>query len=167
MTGTTPQTSVLFVCLGNICRSPAAEGVMQQLVNQRNLSKHIRVDSAGTAGYHIGKLADARMRAAAEKRGLDLTSRSRLVLPADLRCFDRVIAMDRSNYRDLVGLVHGGRYDHVRLLSDYLETDWPREVPDPYYGGDEGFDYVLDMLQAACPAILDELMSLSSSANCT
>ncbi|MFO0939651.1 MAG: low molecular weight protein-tyrosine-phosphatase [Pirellulales bacterium] len=150
--------SILFVCLGNICRSPAAEGVMQHLINQRSLSEQIRVDSAGTAGYHIGKLADARMRAAAERRGLNLTSRSRLVLPSDLRDFDLVVPMDRSNYRDLMGLVPGAKHDNVKMLSDFLDSSWPREVPDPYYGGEEGFEYVLDMLQAACPAILNEIV---------
>lgn len=160
MTEANLPKSILFVCLGNICRSPAAEGVMQHLVNQRNLSQQIRVDSAGTAGFHIGKLADARMRAAATRRGLELTSRSRLVLPADLRIFDRVIAMDRSNYRDLMGLAPGAKNENVKMLSDYLEPSWPREVPDPYYGGEDGFEYVLDMLQAACPVILDEMVGL-------
>ncbi len=152
------KKSILFVCLGNICRSPAAEGVMQSLIDQRQLNATVRVDSAGTAGYHIGKLADPRMRAAAAKRGLDLTSRSRLVVPADLREFDLVVAMDRSNYRDLMGLAPGQKNSNVKLLSDYLDEPWPREVPDPYYGGDEGFEFVLDMLQAACPTILDQLL---------
>ncbi len=160
MTKASTSKSILFVCLGNICRSPAAEGVFQNLVNQRSLSEQIRVDSAGTAGFHIGKLADARMRAAAARRGLELTSRSRLVVPADLRIFDRVIAMDRSNYRDLMGLVPGAKNENVKMLSDYLEPSWPREVPDPYYGGEDGFEYVLDMLQAACPIILDEMVGL-------
>lgn len=131
---------------------------MQSLIDQRQLNAMIRVDSAGTAGYHIGKLADPRMRASAEKRGLVLTSRSRLVVPADLRQFDLVIAMDRSNYRDLMGLAPGLKNTNVKLLSDYLDEPWPREVPDPYYGGDEGFEFVLDMLQAACPTILDRLL---------
>ncbi len=132
---------------------------MQSLIDERQLNATVRVDSAGTAGYHIGKLADPRMRAAAAKRGLDLTSRSRLVVPADLREFDLVVAMDRSNYRDLMGLAPGLKNTNVKLLSDYLDEPWPREVPDPYYGGDEGFEYVLDMLQAACPTILDQLLA--------
>lgn len=135
---------------------------MQSLIDQRQLSALVRVDSAGTAGYHIGKLADPRMRAAAEKRGLDLTSRSRLVVPADLRLFDLVVAMDRSNYRDLMGLAPGLKNTNVKLLSDYLDEPWPQEVPDPYYGGDDGFEFVLDMLEAACPTILDQLLGANA-----
>jgi protein-tyrosine phosphatase len=131
---------------------------MQHLVDQQGLADKIRVDSAGTAGYHIGKLADPRMRAAAEKRGLDLTSRSRIAVPADLKQFDLIIAMDRSNYRDLMGLSQGAMPNNIKLLSDYLSDSWPREVPDPYRGGEEGFEYVLDMLQAACPVILQDML---------
>lgn len=160
-TGTTtsqrPQ-SVLFVCLGNICRSPAAEGVMQHLVDQLNLRHLIRVDSAGTAGYHVGKPADSRMLAAAAQRGLELTSRSRLAVPADLKQFDLIVAMDHSNYRDLMSLARDTPPSNVKLLSDYLPAPWPRDVPDPYLGDQQGFEFVLDMLQAACPQILQELL---------
>lgn len=155
------KKSVLFVCLGNICRSPAAEGVMLHQLEQRRLSDQFLVDSAGTAGYHIGKLADSRMLTAASKRGLNLTSRSRLVLPEDLVRFDRILAMDRSNYRDLMGLAAGAKNHKVRLLSDYLDDSWPREVPDPYYGDEQGFEFVLDMLFAACPKVIDDMLTLS------
>jgi protein-tyrosine phosphatase len=158
------RNSVLFVCLGNICRSPAAEGVLQSLIAERSLGDRIRVDSAGTAGYHIGKPADPRMQAAASRRGIMLTSRSRLVMPSDMEEFDLVLAMDRDNYRELLSMVRERGRDHVRLLSDFLEESWPREVPDPYYGGDDGFEFVLDMLQAACPAILDSLEQLRQRA---
>ena len=151
-----PLKSILFVCLGNICRSPAAEGVMQSLIDAEGLSDLIRVDSAGTSGYHIDAPADARMRRAATARGITLTSRSRMVTPHDLQRFDLVIAMDHDNFRQLQGLT-AGPHHNVRLLSDFLEERWPREVPDPYYGGDEGFEQVLDMLQAACPRLLAEL----------
>jgi protein-tyrosine phosphatase len=150
-----PEKSVLFVCLGNICRSPAAEGVLQSLIEQRGLTHRVRVDSAGTAGYHIGKPADARMLAAASKRGINLTSRSRLVVPADIGDFDLILAMDRDNYRELLSMATDHRRDHIRMLSDFLDASWPREVPDPYYGGDDGFEFVLDMLEAACPAVLE------------
>lgn len=159
-----PRKSVLFVCLGNICRSPAAEGVLQSLIADRGLSDSIRVDSAGTAGYHIGKPADPRMQAAASKRGITLTSRSRLVEPADLEKYDLVLAMDRDNYRELLSMIREGGQDHVRLLSDFLDESWPREVPDPYYGDEDGFEFVLDMLQAACPAILSSLENLRQRA---
>jgi protein-tyrosine phosphatase len=154
--------SVLFVCLGNICRSPAAEGVLQALVDRQGISDSIHIDSAGTAGYHIGKLADPRMRAAAEKRGLQLTSRSRVVVPADLKQFDLVIAMDRNNYRDLMRLTSDYKPSNVKMLSDYLDPSWPREVPDPYIGDEAGFEYVLDMLEAASPKIVDDLLKITA-----
>lgn len=156
-----PRKSVLFVCLGNICRSPAAEGVMQQLVNERGLADQVHVDSAGTSGYHIGELADKRMRHAASARGLDLTSKSRQVTPRDLSEFDWVIAMDRDNYRELHGLREGPQ-SKIRLLSEFLDDDWPRDVPDPYYGGDDGFEEVLNMLEAACPKLLDAICETNS-----
>ncbi len=154
---TNPQSStpwkVLFVCLGNICRSPAAEGIMKSLVSHSGLSDQIYVDSAGTSSYHIGALPDARMRAAASRRGYDLSSRARSILPQDLRDFDLVIAMDRDNYRAIHGLTSDAA-PNVRLLSEFLDEQWPQNVPDPYYGGDDGFEFVLDMLEAACPNIL-------------
>jgi protein-tyrosine phosphatase len=151
------QKSILFVCLGNICRSPTGEGVLQQLVDERGLNDAIKVDSAGTIGYHAGHGADERMKAAARKRGYDLQSRSRKITPGDLETFDLVIAMDRENYQD-IHHVHDGPTASIKLLSDYLGNEWPTDVPDPYYGGDEGFEYVLDMIEAACPAILTELV---------
>lgn len=153
------RKSVLFVCLGNICRSPAAEGVLQSLIDKRDLGDRVFVDSAGTSSYHIGEPADKRMRAAAKNRGIELTSRSRMVSARDMANFDLVVAMDRSNFRELEAMVSGVGRGNIRLLSDYLEGNWPEEVPDPYYGGDEGFEQVLDMLNAACPALLDELVS--------
>ena len=148
--------SVLFVCLGNICRSPAAEGILQALVDEQDRQAEVVVDSAGTAGYHDGKRADARMIAAAKNRGIDLTSISRKLLPTDLDQFDLVIAMDRENLADIQRL-SSDQTATIKLLSEYLGDDWPSDVPDPYYGGGDGFEYVLDMLAAACPAILDEL----------
>ena len=150
------KQSVLFVCLGNICRSPAAEGILQALVDEQDRQAEVVVDSAGTAGYHDGKRADARMIAAAKNRGIDLTSISRKLLSADLDQFDLVIAMDRENLADIQRLSSDPTAT-IKLLSEYLGDDWPSDVPDPYYGGGDGFEYVLDMLAAACPAILDEL----------
>lgn len=126
---------------------------MIHLVQQAGLGDEIFVDSAGTSGYHDGDPADRRMRRAAENRGYSLDSRSRMVTRRDLKEFDLVLAMDRSNYAELNRLAEGPA-DNVKLLSEYLEGDWPEDVPDPYYGEDDGFDYVLDMLEAACPAVL-------------
>lgn len=129
---------------------------MQELVDTRGLTETIRVDSAGTSGYHIDEPADKRMRAAATARGFNLTSRSRIVNSRDLVEFDLIIAMDRANFREL-HVLSDGPNTKIKLLSDYLDQSWPREVPDPYFGGDEGFQNVLNMLEAACPKILDEL----------
>ncbi|WP_417739945.1 low molecular weight protein-tyrosine-phosphatase [Rosistilla oblonga] len=150
--------SILFVCMGNICRSPAAEGVMRRLVEAEGMDDQITIDSAGTIGFHTGKAADRRMRAAAQQRGLELTSRARQVTAADLQAFDLVVAMDADNARDLNALADGGSANIV-LLSSFLDDDWPSDVPDPYYGGDEGFEFVLEMLDAACPKILESLKS--------
>ena len=127
------------------------------MVQQAGLEDQIQVDSAGTAGYHIGKKADGRMRDAASRRDLDLTSRSRKLTPADLDCFDWVIAMDRENLSDIHQL-HDSPTAQIKLLSEYLDDQWPTDVPDPYYGGEDGFETVLDMLQAACPLILAEMV---------
>lgn len=154
---------VLFVCLGNICRSPAAEGVLQQLIDEHDLQDYIEVESAGTSSFHIGEPADKRMRSAAQRRGIELTSRSRMVSRRDFSAFDLIIAMDHSNYREL-GLLAANSGGKIRMLSNYLhDPSWPAEVPDPYHGGEEGFDYVLDMLLAACPQILSELTDSSPS----
>lgn len=153
-----PQSkSVLFVCLGNICRSPAAEGVMQHLIKQNGLEALIRVDSAGTSSYHIGEPADKRMCDAAIQRGYELTSRSRQVSRRDFHEFDLIVAMDRDNYRELA-ILGGEPITNLRMLGDYLDPSWPRDVPDPYRGGEAGFQQVLAMVEAACPKILQELI---------
>jgi protein-tyrosine phosphatase len=149
---------VLFVCLGNICRSPAAEGVLKKLLADRNLQNRIEVDSAGTSSYHLGEPADRRMRAAAQRRGMQLMSRSRMISQRDFLIFDLIIAMDSSNYRELMNYDQSGE-GKVRLLSDFLDDSWPREVPDPYFGGETGFEEVLDLLEAACPKLLDALLA--------
>ena len=153
--------AVLFVCMGNICRSPAGEGVLAHLVAEHDLGHLIEVDSAGTHGYHVGERADRRMRAAAARRGYDLSSRSRQVTTGDLERFDLVLAMDRENRSDLqaLGRDRPGSGDRIRLFSDFLSDVWPVDVPDPYYGGEQGFETVLDMIEAACPDILDTLLT--------
>lgn len=147
---------VLFVCMGNICRSPAGEAVMRRFAEEFRIP--VEVDSAGTHGYHVGERADHRMRTAAEARGYELSGVARQVTVADLDAnrFDLVLAMDSDNHAILQKLA-GGIAPHVRLFSDYLDEDWPKDVPDPYYGEDEGFDRVLDMLEAGCPVILQTL----------
>ncbi|TVP91674.1 MAG: low molecular weight phosphotyrosine protein phosphatase [Pseudomonadaceae bacterium] len=148
---------VLFVCLGNICRSPSAEGVFRQRLALRP-SLQVTVDSAGTAGYHIGKSPDTRSMAAARKRGIDISGlRARQVTAEDFHRFDLILAMDRSNLSDLRRLDPGNGAE-LRLFMEYA-PDQPLEVPDPYYGGEQGFEQVLDMLEAAADALLDELQA--------
>ena len=151
----TPK-SILFVCLGNICRSPTGEGIFRSYIQQHENDQVITVDSAGTIGYHQGNPADARMRQTAARRGYDLQSRSRKIKPDDLDTFDLVIAMDRENLQDIKE-VHPDPTASVKLLSDFLDDQWPTDVPDPYYGGDEGFEYVVDMIEAAVPKIFEHL----------
>ena len=153
-------TRVLFVCLGNICRSPAAEGVFLAHLAARGLGHRIEVDSAGTGGWHAGDLPDPRMRAAAARRGLALTSRARQVRRDDFARFDLIVAMDRDNLANLEALGRA-RPGQLFLLSELLGPDWPIDVPDPYYGGPAGFDKVLDMLEAAMPALLERTLALS------
>lgn len=146
---------VLFVCMGNICRSPAAEGVFLHHLAAAGVSKRVEVDSAGTTSYHQGEPADKRMRAAAANRGYSLESRARGVVEHDFDHFDLIVAMDEANRSSL--LRFGGTAEIV-LFSDYLSGEWPREVPDPYYGGDAGFEQVLDMLEAGCATLLKSLV---------
>lgn len=148
---------ILFVCLGNICRSPAAEGVMRSCLAERGLDDRIEVDSAGTLDYHAGEAADARMRDAASGRGYELLSRARQVGPDDFDRFDLIVAMDRSNLEELQAMAPPEANGKLRLLSEFLPPGAPKDVPDPYWGGPRGFDQVLDMLEEACPAILDEV----------
>lgn len=146
---------IMFVCLGNICRSPAAQGVMETLICDRKLGNEIEVDSSGTASYHIGRRPDARMVSAATNRGHKLTSLAKSFKKVYARERQLVVAMDWENHDEIVR-ISGGETGRIRILSDYLDETWPREVPDPYYGGEAGFEYVLDMLEAACPKILAE-----------
>ncbi|MDZ4851226.1 MAG: low molecular weight protein-tyrosine-phosphatase [Pirellulaceae bacterium] len=155
---TAKTIKVLAVCLGNICRSPAAEGVLRTVIEQKGLTDRIVVDSAGTASYHVGRPADSRMRAAANERGYPLDSMARALSPRDLRDFDFIIAMDRDNLRAIHQL-GDTRQGCARLFSEFLGPEWPRDVPDPYYGGVDGFEYVLDMLEAGAPALVEYIVN--------
>jgi protein-tyrosine phosphatase len=135
---------------------------MQKLITERGLDGRITVDSAGTSSFHIGEPADKRMQQAATARGYDLTSRSRQATRRDYSRFDLIVAMDRNNYRELATLF-GEPINKLRLLSDFLDGDWPRDVPDPYYGERDGFTTVLEMLEVACPKILDELVAIDAA----
>jgi protein-tyrosine phosphatase len=149
---------ICFVCLGNICRSPTAHGVMERLVEQAGLSRAIAIDSAGTGAYHVGELADERSRAAARRRGISLTHRARQFTAADLDRFDLVIAMDRQNLRHLQRLAGPRPRPGIALLRSYDPAAEPdAEVPDPWAGGAEGFEEVLDQCERACAGLLDHV----------
>ena len=157
--------SILFVCMGNICRSPAADGLFADYLDKHHPSAagEIRVDSAGTHGYHVGEAADQRMRQAAAVRGYRLESRARRVTADDLTHFDLVLAMDRDNLAIVQSLENETELEAtavIALFSDFLDDSWPTDVPDPYYGGAEGFEYVLDMIEAGCPSILERLVTI-------
>ena len=150
--------SVLFVCMGNICRSPTAQGVFERLVADNELASVIQIDSAGTHAYHIGECPDERASAAALKRGVDLSSQqARRVSPEDFQAFDYVIAMDSSNFGDLASNCPPEHEAKLRLFMEFasgMETD---EVPDPYYGGTTGFERVLDLIEEASAGLLAEI----------
>jgi len=143
-------TRLLFVCLGNICRSPTAEGVMRHLIQQRGLQDEIEVDSAGTGDWHVGSAPDDRATAAARLRGIELAGAARQVSRLDFEEYDLLLAMDRQNLRDLLAQAPPGLEYKVRLLADV-------DVPDPYYGEGDGFARVLDIVEVACERLLDDL----------
>ena len=160
--------SVLFVCMGNICRSPTGEGVFQHYVEEKAYSDQIHIDSAGIIAYHEGEPADARMREVAARRGYRLRSLARKVTDQDLITFDLVVAMDSDNLFDLESMA-GGSKQHIRLLGTFLDGynnnyDAP-SVPDPYYGGTVGFEQVLDMIESACPMMLSHCLELLTYKN--
>ena len=150
--------NVLFVCMGNICRSPTAQGVFEQLVTSQGLSDKIRIDSAGTHAYHTGEKPDARASAAALQRGINLnTQRARRVDPGDFIIFDYVLAMDSSNYDDLAALCSAEELPKLHLFMGFASGSSTREVPDPYYGGTTGFERVLDLIESASEGLLAEI----------
>ena len=157
--GEAPPTRVLFVCMGNICRSPAAEGVFLHLLAEAGLEHCFAVDSAGTGGWHVGHRADRRMIAAAERRGIHLPSRARQIEAADLQRFDHILTMDADNLAAVRRLEHQapGRA-RISPLIDHCRQLRSPEVPDPYYGGENGFERVLDLLEDACAGLLDNLL---------
>ena len=149
---------VLFVCLGNICRSPSAEAVFTAVVESRGLAANYEIDSAGTGAWHAGQPADARMKKHAHKRGYDLTSIARQFDPAeDFDRFDYIIGMDNENVKNLKAMARNeSDLAKIRNMTDYSRIFSYNSVPDPYYGGEEGFELVLDLLEDACEGLLQK-----------
>lgn len=150
------KINVLFVCLGNICRSPMAEGIFLDLVQQKGLSHRFHIDSAGTSGFHEGEKPDLRMRRTAREHGIELTSRSRPVRTNDLSQFHHILVMDGFNLKDMLALAQreGHTPSNIQKMRDY-DPDYPgTDVPDPYYGGDDGFEEVFQILERSCEKFL-------------
>lgn len=154
------SVKILFVCMGNICRSPTAEGVFRSLVSREPQLKHVKVDSCGTIGYHVGEASDPRSVAAAKKRGYDLSEiRARQLTKQDLVDFEHILVMDNDNYQNTVALAENDPtiIGKVELFLDYAKNSTLTEVPDPYYGGANGFDRVIDLVEDASIGLIEKL----------
>ena len=157
------MTRVLFVCTGNICRSPTAHGVLRQLVRKAGLEDHVVVDSAGTHDFHVGESADRRAQLHAARRGYDLSQlKARKIDDADFRNFDLILAMDRSHLRLLERDCPPEQRHKLRLFMEYADGGVADEVPDPYYGGSDGFERVLDMVESGSRGLLGEIQKRRS-----
>jgi protein-tyrosine phosphatase len=149
---------ILFVCTGNICRSPTAEGVLRKLVAEAGLADRIEVDSAGTHGYHVGEAPDARAQAHAKRRGYDLSRlRARRFARDDFHAFDLILAMDREHHALLARIAPPTAGQKLRMTLEFARRAGTDEVPDPYYGGPDGFERVLDLIEDAAAGLLDHL----------
>lgn len=158
MTEVNNRYKVLFVCLGNICRSPAAQGIFEHIVRENGAQDRFEVDSAGTYSGHRGELPDRRMRNAAMYRGFALTHKARPVSGLDFLDFDLIVAMDDQNYEDLMHLAPSVEATHkIKRMADFLTTRRISYIPDPYYMGAEGFAHVLDLLEESCRNLLDAI----------
>ncbi len=154
------KISVLFVCLGNICRSPAAEAIFQSLINDKGIGNQFIVDSAGTGSWHVGKKADSRMRFAAKQRNINITSNARQIREDDFRKFKYILVMDNSNFNNVIDFknrVKGSDFAKILKIQDFSSIFAEKEVPDPYFGGDAGFDHVLDILEDSVSCFLEDI----------
>lgn len=148
---------VLFVCLGNICRSPAAEGVFRHMIAKEGMQDIVFIDSCGTAAHHEGEQADIRMREHASQRGYDLTSIARGIQRGDLESFDYILTMDNSNYKNVLALTADNNKHKVKMMMNYATEHPHDQIPDPYYGGPDGFELVLDLLEDACRGLIETI----------
>ena len=158
---TPEKISLLFVCLGNICRSPAAEGIMQHLVDEAGLTNRFIIDSAGIGGWHVGDLPDKRMRRCGKTFGYDFCSRARQIQADDFKHFDYIIVMDSDNYRQASSMASSDTEKaKIRMMADYA-THHPayKYIPDPYYGNEKDFELVIELLEDACQGLLQQLIA--------
>lgn len=162
MTTSPPTRSILFVCMGNICRSPAGENVMRKKLEDAGIAEQVLCDSAGTHDYHIGEAPDSRMRSAGLQRGLPMTGVARHVTRDDLDQFDLILAMDDDNYAQLLKMSTQHNRYKIKKFCSYCVRHDDRFVPDPYYGDSQGFEHVLDLLDDGCEQILLQITSQSS-----
>ena len=154
------KLSILFVCLGNICRSPAAEAIFQNLINDKGIGNQFIVDSAGTGSWHVGKKADSRMRFAAKQRNINITSNARQIREDDFLKFNYILVMDNTNFNNVLDFknrVKGSDFARILKIQDFSSIFDEKEVPDPYFGADAGFDYVLDILEDSVSCFLDDI----------
>ncbi len=159
MRDTSAHTSILFVCLGNICRSPMAEGVFRQVVTETGLADRFLIDSSGTGSWHVGRPPDIRAQQALSARGIDISmQRARQFTRDDFKTFDLILAMDRANYDRLISLAPDIYEPNIRLFMKYASEMGICEIPDPFFGGPEGFDYVLNLIEVASRGLLASLM---------
>ena len=158
------RVGVLFVCMGNICRSPTAEGVFRAAAERAGLARGMRIDSAGTHDYHVGEPPDARAIASALRRGYDLRKhRARQIVPRDFERYHWILAMDHRNLQEIASRRPGNYVGHLGLMLDFVPSPGPREVPDPYYGGSDGFERVLDLVEHAADHVLQHITAAASS----
>lgn len=157
------KVNVLFVCMGNICRSPTAEGVFRHIVREEGHGDWIITDSAGTHAYHVGEQPDHRAQSTARNRGIDLSDlRARKAIASDFNSFDYVLAMDHDNYQILKNICPKGHEDKLKMFLEFSTDFTEKEVPDPYYGGDQGFEYVFDMVESASKGLLQQILKRHS-----
>lgn len=150
---------ICFVCLGNICRSPTAEGIFQHLINDRGLEAYFEVDSAGTSAYHIGESANSKSQRTANKYGITLHSKARQFEPFDLDYFDLILAMDNENLNNVHHMADEDHSHKIGRMRDFDPNPGDGQVPDPYYGGTQGFENVFNIVKRSCEQLLDELES--------
>ena len=154
------KVSVLFVCLGNICRSPAAEAIFQKLIDDKGIGNQFFVDSAGTGSWHVGKKADSRMRYAAKQRNINIMSNARQIREDDFCNFNYILVMDNSNFTNVLDFkkrIGGSDFAKIIKIQNFASIFTEKEVPDPYFGGDSGFDHVLDILEDSVTCFLDNI----------